>query len=192
LPPHKQSDAIMLSAISKGLLHLLGWKITGQYPHHVPKLVMIVAPHTSNWDFIIGLLVKWAYRIRVSYVGKHTLFRWPFGLLFRRWGGIPVNRSRRSQFVAAMAETFRQRDRLHLVISPEGTRKKVGRFRTGFYHIARLAEVPIALCKFDWARREIHFDPQLFFPTGDEGSDLAYLWNYFKGVMGKNPAQGIA
>ncbi len=182
----------MFAAISSWLLRLWGWKVTGRYPYDIPKLVLIVAPHTSNWDFIVGVLVKAAYRIKANYVGKHTLFRWPFGALFRWLGGIPVDRTRRTNFVSSMAEAFRQREYLHLVLSPEGTRKKVERFRTGFYHIARMAQVPIALCKFDWRLKEIHFEPQLFFPTGDEAADLAYLWNYFKGVIGKNPAHGIA
>lgn len=182
----------MLAQLSAWLLRLWGWKVTGQYPRHVPKLVLIVAPHTSNWDFVVGVLVKWAYRLRANYVGKHTLFKGPFGALFRWLGGIPVDRTRRSNFVAAMADVFRQRDYLHLVLAPEGTRKKVERFRTGFYHIARTATVPIALCKFDWGKKEVHFEPQLFFPTDNESKDLAYLWNYFKDVVGRNPAQGIA
>ncbi len=181
----------MGSAFSAWLLRRLGWKVSGQYPHHISKLVLIVAPHTSNWDFVVGVLVKWALRLRVRYVGKHTLFRWPFGAFFRRLGGIPVDRSRPNQFVQIMVAAFKQCDRLHLVLSPEGTRKKVERFRTGFYYIARLAEVPIALCKFDWKRREIYFDPHLFVPTENTEEDLAYLWHYFKGVVGKNPAQGI-
>ncbi len=182
----------MMAKLSALLLRWWGWKVLGQYPHDVPKLVMIVAPHTSNWDFPLGVLVRAAYRLKANYVGKHTLFRWPFGAFFRWLGGIPVDRSRRNNFVSAMVEVFAQKKRLHLVLSPEGTRKKVDRFKTGFYHIARLAGVPIALCKFDWARKEVYFDPQLFWPTGDERKDLDYLWNYYRGVVGKIPSQGIA
>ncbi|MCS7035735.1 MAG: lysophospholipid acyltransferase family protein [Saprospiraceae bacterium] len=181
----------MFSKISALLLRWWGWKVVGRYPYDVPKLVMMVAPHTSNWDFVVGVLVKFAYRLKASYVGKHTLFRWPFGSFFRWLGGIPVDRSRRNNFVATMVEAFHRAERLHLVLSPEGTRKKVERFKTGFYHIARSAGVPIALCKFDWARKEVYFDPQLFWPTDDEGKDLAYLWNYYKGVVGRIPSQGV-
>jgi 1-acyl-sn-glycerol-3-phosphate acyltransferase len=181
----------MLSWLSKFILKLWGWKVTGHYPHELAKVVIAVAPHTSNWDFPVGVLVKSAYKLRANYVGKHTLFRWPFGAFFRWLGGIPVDRSKSSNFVAATAEAFRREPRLHLVLAPEGTRKKVEKFKTGFYHIARLAGVPICLCTFNWLKKEVFFDPQLFHPTDDEGADIAHIWNYFKGIPGKNPAQGV-
>ena len=95
-------------------------------------------------------------------------------------------------FVSATVEAFQQNKRMHLVISPEGTRKKVPKLKTGFYHIARLAGVPIALCTFNWPKKEVFFDPQMFYPTGDEEKDIAFIWNYFKGIPGKNPEQGIS
>lgn len=181
----------MLSKFSAWILKLWGWKITGQYPYDVPKLVLAVGPHTSNWDFPVGVLVNSAGKMRANYVGKHTLFRWPFGAFFRWLGGIPVDRTQKGNFVAATVEAFHQNERMHLVISPEGTRKKVAKFRTGFYHIARQAGVPIALCIFHWPQKEVFFDPVLFYPTDDEERDLAFVWDYFKGVPGKNPAQGV-
>lgn len=181
----------MFSAFSALIMRLFGWKITGQYPRHLAKVVVAVAPHTSTWDFPLGVLTNSAGKLRANYVGKHTLFRPPFGFLFRWWGGIPVDRTQNHNFVTATVEAFRQNERLHLVLAPEGTRKKVDKFKTGFYHIARLAGVPICLCKFDFERREVFFDPQLFYPTGDEERDLAYIWDYFKGVKGGNPEQGI-
>ncbi len=182
----------LLSALSAWLLKLWGWKITGRYPYEVPKLVLAVAPHTSNWDFPVGVFVNSALKIYANYVGKHTIFRWPFGIFFRWLGGIPVDRTKKgSNFVSATVEAFRHHERMHLVISPEGTRKKVDKFRTGFYHIARLAEVPIALCTFNWAKKEVFFDPVLFYPTSDEAKDIAYIWNYFKDIPGKNPEQGV-
>lgn len=182
----------MLSKLSAFILKLWGWKITGQYPYDVPKLVLAVGPHTSNWDFPVGVLVNSAGKMHANYVGKHTLFVWPFGAFFRWLGGIPVDRSRKGgNFVSATVEAFRQNKRMHLVISPEGTRKKVERFRTGFYHIARQAGVPIALCIFNWPKKEVFFDPVLFYPTDNEEQDMAYFWNYFKDIPGKNPAQGV-
>ncbi|MFN0013322.1 MAG: 1-acyl-sn-glycerol-3-phosphate acyltransferase [Saprospiraceae bacterium] len=182
----------MFSKISAWILQLWGWKITGQYPSDVPKLVLAVAPHTSNWDFPIGVLVNSAGRMRANYVGKHTLFSWPFGAFFRWLGGIPVDRTKKGgNFVSATVEAFHQNDRMHLVISPEGTRKKVERFRTGFYHIAKQAGVPIALCTFNWPKKEVFFDPKLFWPTNDEERDMAFFWNYFEGIPGKNPSQGV-
>ncbi|MBK8557151.1 MAG: 1-acyl-sn-glycerol-3-phosphate acyltransferase [Lewinellaceae bacterium] len=182
----------MLSTISAWILRLWGWKITGKYPHEVAKLVIAVGPHTSNWDFPVGVLVNSAGRCHANYVGKHTLFRWPLGIFFRWLGGIPVDRSKKhGNFVAATVEAFNREPRLHLVISPEGTRKKVDKFKTGFYHIARLAEVPIVLCVFDWPKKEVFFDPIFFYPTDNEEKDMEYLWNYFKGIPGKNPEQGV-
>ena len=181
----------MFSALSALIMRLIGWKITGQYPHHLAKVVVAVVPHTSTWDFPLGVLTNSAGRLRANYVGKHTLFRPPFGFLFRWWGGIPVNRTKNHNFVTATVEAFRENERLHLVMAPEGTRKKVDKLKTGFYHIARLAEVPICLCKFDFERREVFFDPVLFYPSGDEERDMAYIWEYFKGVKGANPEKGI-
>lgn len=182
----------MLSKLSAWILKIWGWKITGQYPYDVPKLVLAVAPHTSNWDFPVGVLVNSAGRIHANYVGKHTIFRWPFGVFFRWLGGIPVDRTKKGgNFVSATVEAFKRNERMHLVISPEGTRKKVPKLKTGFYHIARLAGVPIALCTFNWPKKEVFFDPQLFYPTGDEEKDIEFIWNYFKDIPGKNPEQGI-
>ena len=181
----------MFSRISAFILWSLGWKITGHYPSELAKVVVAVAPHTSTWDFPLGVLVNSAGRFNANYLGKHTLFQGPFGFLFRWWGGIPVERSKNHNFVAATVEAFQREPRLHLVIAPEGTRKKVEKLKTGFYHIARLAGVPICLCKFDFAHREVFFDPEYFYPTNDETADLAYIWNYFKAVKGANPELGI-
>jgi 1-acyl-sn-glycerol-3-phosphate acyltransferase len=152
-----------------------------------------VAPHTSNWDFPLGVLTNSAGRLNANYVAKHTLFRWPFGYLFRWWGGIPVDRSRKTggNFVSATVEAFRREPRLHLVIAPEGTRSKVDKFKSGFYHIARQADVPICLCTFNWGTREVYFDPKLFYLTDDEAADMAFLWDYYRGIPGAVPALGI-
>jgi 1-acyl-sn-glycerol-3-phosphate acyltransferase len=181
----------MLRWFSRFILWIIGWKITGHYPQQLSKVVVAVAPHTSTWDFPLGVLVNSAAPCNANYVGKHTLFQGPFGFFFRWLGGIPVNRSANHNFVSAIVEAFEREERFHLVIAPEGTRKKVDKFKTGFYHIARLAKVPICLCKFDFAAKEVFFDPELFYPTDNETADLAYIWNYFKGVQGKNPAWGV-
>lgn len=158
---------------------------------HVPKLVLAVAPHTSSLDFPVGVLVKCAMHLPANYVGKHTLFRPPFGFIFRALGGVPVDRTRRGHFVSSTAEAFRQNPHLHLVIAPEGTRKKVEKFRTGFYHIARLAEVPVYLCSFNWATKTVHFEPKPFPITGNEQQDLEAIWQYFKDIPGRNREKGI-
>ncbi len=181
----------MFSKLSAWILKLWGWKITGHYPAELAKVLIAVAPHTSNWDFPVGVLVNSAGKYKANYVGKHTIFRWPFGYLFRWLGGIPVDRSKSHNFVAATVEAFKRERRLHLVMAPEGTRKKVKNFKTGFYHIARLAGVPICLCTFNWGIKEVHFDPQLFYPGDNEEADITYIWNYFKGIPGAYPDQGI-
>lgn len=181
----------MFSWLSKLILRSVGWKITGRYPHDIAKVVVAVAPHTSTWDFPLGVLVNSAERCHANYIGKHTLFKWPFGFFFRWLGGIPVDRRKNHNFVAATVEAFEREKRFHLVIAPEGTRKKVEKFKTGFYHIARLAKVPICLCKFDSERKEVFFDPDFFYPTDNEAADLEYLWHYFKGVRGINPEKGV-
>jgi 1-acyl-sn-glycerol-3-phosphate acyltransferase len=181
----------MWSALSRWLLKLWGWKVTGQYPYEIDKVVIIVAPHTSNWDFPVGVMVNSGYKLHANYVGKHTLFRPPFGALFRYLGGIPVDRTKQGgNFVAATAAAFGREQRIHLVIAPEGTRKKVERFKSGFYHIARTANVPICLCTFNWQTRCVNFDPQLFYPGNDEKADMEWLWNYYKDIPGKNPELG--
>jgi 1-acyl-sn-glycerol-3-phosphate acyltransferase len=180
----------MWHALAGWLFKVWGWKITGRYPYEIPKLVQAVAPHTSNWDFPVGILVREVGRIDSKFVAKHTLFRGPFDRLLRGIGGVPVDRTRKGNFVEQVVGEFRQRERFHLTIAPEGTRTKVDRFRTGFYHIARSAGVPILLTRFDWARKEVHFG-EIFQPTGNEKRDLEYIWNYFKGVQGRNPEKGI-
>lgn len=181
----------MFKRISAFLLKIWGWKLTGVYPKDIPKLIICVAPHTANLDFPVGLLVRSAWQIKANFVAKHTLFRWPLGYIFRALGGIPVNRSRSANFVESIVEAFRREEHMHLVIAPEGTRKKVERFKTGFYHIARLANIPIVLCSFDWVKKTIHFNPELFYPSGDEKADMAQLWNYYKNFQGYYPLQGV-
>jgi 1-acyl-sn-glycerol-3-phosphate acyltransferase len=181
----------MFSLLSRFILWILGWKITGHYPKELSHVVIAVAPHTSAWDFPLGVLVNSAGKLKANYMGKHTLFKPPFGWFFRWLGGIPVDRTKNHNLVAATVEAFRTEPRIHVVIAPEGTRKKVEKFKSGFYHIARLAGVPICLCKFDFEKREVFFDPQLFYPTDNEAADMAYIWEYFKGVKGKVQAFGI-
>lgn len=181
----------MFSLLSRFIFWMAGWKITGHYPHELSHVVIAVGPHTSTWDFLIGVLTNSAGKCKANYMGKHTLFKPPFGFIFRWLGGIPVDRSKNHNLVAATVEAFKREPRIHLVIAPEGTRKKVDKLKTGFYHIARLAGVPICLCKFDFAKKEVFFDPELFYPTDNEAADMAFFWNYFKGVPGGVPENGI-
>lgn len=181
----------MFSLLSKLIFRLIGWKITGKYPHELSHVVIAVAPHTSTWDFPLGVLTNSAGKCHANYMGKASLFKPPFGFFFRWLGGIPVDRSKNHNLVSATVEAFKREPRIHLVIAPEGTRKKVEKFKSGFYHIARLAGVPICLCKFNFETKEVFFDPNLFYPTDNEAADMDFIWNYFKGVKGGNPESGI-
>lgn len=155
----------------------MGWRFDGDIPD-LAKMVVIVAPHSSNWDFIVGVAAKLALRLRVKYLGKDALFRFPLGILMRHLGGIPVDRSTANDVVTSVVEQFTRRTRMLLAIAPEGTRKPVDRWRTGFYHIARGAGVPILPVGLDWGSRTIRLG-ELFFPTGSLEADLPALRDRF-------------
>lgn len=158
----------------------MGWRIDGDIPD-LPKMVLIVAPHSSNWDFIVGVAAKVAMRLRVKFLGKDALFRFPLGILMRYLGGIPVDRSAANEVVSSVVAQFDRRQRMLLAIAPEGTRRPVARWRTGFYHIARGAGVPILPVAFDWGSKTIRIG-ELFSPTGDLDADLTLLRQRFIGA----------
>jgi 1-acyl-sn-glycerol-3-phosphate acyltransferase len=163
----------------------MGWRIEGAFPN-LPKLVIIVAPHTSNWDFVVGVAAKLALGLRVLFFGKDTLFRFPLGPLMRRLGGMPVDRSKASDVVSEIVDQFVRRDRLIVALAPEGTRKRVERWRTGFYHIAHGAKVPVLPVALDWSSRRIRIGAP-FVTTGDVDADLQDLQQRFAGVNGRRP-----
>ena len=140
--------------LARRLLAAAGWRLVYQAPPG-SKAMLIFYPHTSNLDFVIGIVARAAAAFNVQWAGKDTLFRGPFAWLGRRLGGIPVNRRIRTGFVAQMAGEFSQRQRMYLVIAPEGTRSFVPRWKSGFYHLAREAAVPLGLAFIDYSRREV-------------------------------------
>ena len=161
----------------------MGWDVTGEIPN-IPKLVIIAAPHTSNWDFIVGVAAKLALRLDVMWLGKDTLFRGPLGALMRQLGGRPVDRSASNDVVKNVVQEFQRRDRLVLALAPEGTRKRVERWRTGFYHIAHAARVPIVPVALNFGEREIQIGAP-FTTTGDVDADIRALQQRFAGVRGR-------
>jgi 1-acyl-sn-glycerol-3-phosphate acyltransferase len=163
----------------------MGWKITGQFPN-VKKCVVIVAPHTSWLDFIVGLLVRSILELEIHFIGKHSLFKPPFGWIFRKLGGTPIDRSKNSNTVASTAEIFKNREVFRLALSPEGTRKKVEKWKTGFYYIALQAEVPIVMVAFDYRKREVKLSGPVL-PTGNREADFKNYQTFFKGVVGRIP-----
>lgn len=173
-------------------LRLTGWTLKGSFPYHLKKCVVIVGPHTSSWDFIIG--VAWRSKLRLThakYLGKAELFKGPFGFIFRKLGGFPVERSEKHNMVDQVVELFNTHDSFTLVLSPEGTRKKVDRLRTGFYYIAKEAGVPIVMTGLDFAKKEASFS-EPFFTTDNETADLRYIYEFYAPIKGKKPEQGMA
>jgi 1-acyl-sn-glycerol-3-phosphate acyltransferase len=173
--------------LAKGLLKLFGWRAVGAAPD-LPKYVLVVAPHTSNWDFLVMLALALALRIKVTWMGKHTLFRPPLGWLMRPLGGLPINRTANHNVVAQAVESFRTSDRLVLAILPEGTRKRTSYWKSGFYHIARGANVPIALGFADY-KRKVGGIGRVFLPSGDIDADMTIIREFYSGIEGKRPDQ---
>ncbi|MBK8348731.1 MAG: 1-acyl-sn-glycerol-3-phosphate acyltransferase [Saprospiraceae bacterium] len=176
----------MLKLISRLIMKIWGFRVTGPDPELIPKKVYAVYPHTSNWDFPLGILMKFAMPIDVNYVGKTSLFKWPYGWLFRWLGGIPVDRKKNTNFVDSMVALYNKYDRLAFAIAPEGTRKRVKKFKTGFYYIAHQAKVPIILVKFDFGNKVVDYSKP-FYTTGVYADDMRFIIDHFKGTQGCNP-----
>jgi 1-acyl-sn-glycerol-3-phosphate acyltransferase len=161
--------------------HLMGWKIIGDFPR-LNKFIVAVVPHRSNLDFIVGVLVRTILNEEINFIGKKELFN-PFtGWFFSAMGGSPINRGTNENKVTAIAEVFNTRERFRLAIAPEGTRKKVDRWRTGFYHIALKANIPILLVNFNYNAKKVSF-LKLFYPTGNLKKDLNLMEGYFNKAM---------
>lgn len=175
----------LLQKFGRAGLALAGWRIVGDIPP-LPKFVAIVAPHTSNWDFPVGVLVMFALDLKVHWFGKDTLFRTPLGPLFRRLGGRPVNRAVPEGVVDEMVEIVRAEPRFILALAPEGTRKRVARWRTGFYRIAEQANIPVVPVSLDWSRRQCTIGAPMH-PTGDIERDIAELQAVYRPEMARNP-----
>lgn len=173
-------------------IHLRGWTVKGAFPYHLKKCVLLVGPHTSNWDFVIGLAFRSKLKLNhVKYLGKAELFKPPFGFLFRSLGGLPVERSGKNNMVDQVVAFFNTHESFALALSPEGTRKKVARLRTGFYHIAREANVPIVLAGLDFEKKQASFS-EPFFVSGDEEADFKHIYQFYANIKGKNADQGMS
>ena len=176
----------MKRLIARLVLWVAGWKQLDP-PPDAPRYVAIAAPHTSNWDLVLLLAVAWLNRVKLSWMGKHTLFRWPFGWLLRALGGIPIDRRSRHNVVEQMAEVFRRAKRLVLAIPPEGTRKRADYWKSGFYQIARLAGVPIVPGALDYGRKEASAGP-LILPGEDTlAADMDRIRSFYAGKRGRFP-----
>lgn len=161
-----------------------GWKIEGGLPVGIKKMIIIVAPHSTNWDFFVGLMVRGSMGFRANFLGKDALFKFPFGWIFRALGGVPVNRRINQNMVSQVVEQVSTMDSFILALAPEGTRSKVTKWRTGFYFIALEAGIPIVMCQLDWQHKTVRFLKELYYPTGNIEKDLPEIQSYFVEIKG--------
>jgi 1-acyl-sn-glycerol-3-phosphate acyltransferase len=179
----------LLRAFSLVFLKLAGWKVLGALPAQARKSVFIAAPHTSNWDLPYTLMVAFVLHLNIHWMGKASIFRFPFGPVMRWLGGVAVDRSKANNLVAASAQAIRGASgALQLIVPPEGTRSKTRYWKTGFYHIAVMAQVPIVLAFMDYERKISGLGP-MFVPTGDLEADMVYIKAFYAPFKGKNAAQ---
>ena len=177
----------LLRAGSRGFLRLNGWTVEGSLPAEARKCVLIAAPHTSNWDLPYTLMVAFVLHLNIYWMGKHSLFAFPFGPLMRWLGGIAVDRSRNTNRVSLSAMALKAADGpVQLVVPPEGTRGRTTHWKTGFYYIALEAGVPIVLAYMDYARKVSGLGP-VFVPTGDIDADMAEIKRFYAGIQGRRP-----
>lgn len=166
---------------------ILGWKLVGNITFSkdtVKRAVIIAAPHTSWHDFYIGVLLRGIIGVKSNFVAKKELFKWPFGYYFKAIGGAPLDRRPGQNKVEAIAKLFENREEFRLALSPEGTRKKVNQWKTGFYYIAKKAKVPIIMFTFDFGNKQNKIS-EPFYPTDNLEADFEYMHSFFKGVKGK-------
>lgn len=179
----------MKKKISKALLKLMGWK-TDEIGEYVPKCVVCVAPHTSNWDFILGKLFYLSHGREASFLIKKEWFFFPFNLLFNWLGGVPVDRSKKTSVTDQMVAEFNKREQFHLAVTPEGTRKPATDWKKGFYYMALSANVPISLAYFDYAKKEMGIKT-IFYPTGNVEEDIIKIRSYYNDVTARVPENFI-
>ena len=174
------------------IFKILGWKTSGSMPVDIKKFVVAVAPHTSNWDFLVGVAARSILRIqKAQFLGKSQLFRPPFGWFFRMLGGHPVERASSQDMVDQVVKIFNKHERFILAMAPEGTRKKVEKLRTGFYYIAKGAHIPIIPVGFDFRLKTVIVSQPLY-PTDNIDSDLEKILSFYRTITGRNPELGLS
>jgi 1-acyl-sn-glycerol-3-phosphate acyltransferase len=187
LPPAvPRRNRRFLSAVGRLGMRWMRWRVEGTFPD-LPKFVIIVAPHTSNWDFIAALFCDLALDLEAGFLAKHTIFIGPFGRWLKSLGGIPVVRTASHNVVAEVSAEFARRDRMVLAIAPEGTRRKVTTWKSGYWHIARAAGVPVVPVGLDFAKRAAVIGP-LRHLTDSLSDDESALREFFAGITPKRPA----
>lgn len=183
----------MFRALSKFIYYkLIGWKIAGGFPKEIKKYIIIVAPHTSGLDFFVGILVRAILPEieNAKYLGKKELFKPPFGWIFKATGGYPVDRTKHTNLVDAIVDIFDNKEEFVIALAPEGTRKQVDKLKTGFYYIAKKADIPIVMVGFDYKKKEV-FVHEPFNTSEDFENDMEKIMTFFRGITGKIPEYGV-
>ncbi|MGJ8743220.1 1-acyl-sn-glycerol-3-phosphate acyltransferase [Polaribacter sp.] len=165
---------------------LLGWKIENIFPSTPKKYVVIAAPHTSWVDFPVAILTRMSLGTMIHFIGKNSLFKSPFGFMFRALGGTPVDRTKSNNLVDAVIDVFNAKEEFRLALSPEGTRKKVEKWKTGFYYIAKGANVPIVMATLDFENKKVKIS-EPYYTTDNKEKDFEFFRSFFKDVKGKHP-----
>ena len=186
VPDHVPRTSSQLTHwLGNQFLKLGGWRYRGEFPNR-SKMIIAVAPHTSNWDFFVGLAVKFSLKLKIKFLGKHTIFVPLVDKVLRYWGGIPVERSKSHGVVDQLTQVFSQSEELVLCLSPEGTRKRIDKWKTGFIQIARSANVPILLVGLDYKRKIVEIGP-LISVNDDIEEVLRQIYHFFSSIQAKYP-----
>jgi 1-acyl-sn-glycerol-3-phosphate acyltransferase len=180
----------MLGSIYRLFFKLRGWKVVGEIPKDLKKFVMVVAPHTSNWDFMVGLGARSVMGVDTKFAGKKELFKFPYGWIFRALGGYPVDRSKNNKFVDAVCDIYDSKEKFSICLTPEGTRSYAPVWKTGFWHIANKLNIPIVMIAMNYQTKRVVIEPPLF-TSGDLEKDIAKMQDYFRKVPGYHPELGV-
>ena len=176
----------MKKTISKFILFLKGWKVAGDIPKDISKCIIIAAPHTSNWDFVIGRAFGYLLSMNAKYLGKSQLFTPLYGWFFRLTGGIPVDRTKHNNLVSFSMDLFNKSKKLIITLSPEGTRQRVDKWKLGFYHIAVGAKIPIVISFLDYKEKKVGIG-KVIYPSGNIKKDMQIIQDFYKTITPKYP-----
>lgn len=178
-------------SLSKYVFEKAGWRYEGGMPPGVKKCVLVAAPHTSNWDFVVARLVFNFLGANVRMLIKKEAFFWPFGYFLKRMGGIPIDRSKKNNSVEQITKLFEEHDELVILFTPEGTRKYAPRWKRGFYFASESAGVPIVLGYVDYKKKIGGIRPQIFEKTGDMEKDIERVKDFYRQFTGRHPEDGV-
>lgn len=180
----------MLGPVYRFFFKIRGWKVVGKIPDDLKKFVMVVAPHTSNWDFFVGLGARSVMGVDTRFAGKKELFRFPFGWIFKKLGGYPVDRSKKNNFVDAVCDIYDSKERFSICLTPEGTRSYAPVWKTGFWHIAHKLNIPIVMIAMNYETKSVVIEPP-FFTSGNMETDISKMKDYFRKSPGLHPELGV-